>query len=216
MSAAVASFGALGVFLLMVPESACVPIPSEVTLLSAGFGVHEGWFSFPIAVVAATGGNLVGSLLAYWLGRRGLLDRLPRGAEEALGRSERLLTHRGQAAVFIARLLPLARTFVLLPAGHARVPVLRFVALTTAGCAIWSAAFVLGGETWPEPAGPRSPRRPAAPRRHSRWARRSWRCSIASGRAERPAATCACPVRIRRTGASAACGGSPSGREASG
>ncbi|HKP21614.1 MAG TPA: DedA family protein [Thermoleophilaceae bacterium] len=136
----------LAVLLLMIPESACLPIPSEVTLLSAGFGVHQGWFSFPAAVAAATAGNLIGSSIAYWIGRSGVLARLPGGPGAAIERCERLFEKRGQAAVFIARLLPLARTFVSLPAGHARVPLRRFVPLTLAGCAIWCAAFVLAGD----------------------------------------------------------------------
>jgi membrane protein DedA with SNARE-associated domain len=145
MSGAVARLGPLGIFLLMVPESACLPLPSELTLISAGFGVHQGWFSFPVAVAAATTGNLTGSLIAYWLGRRGLLTKLPGRAGAAVARCEQLFGRRGSSTVFIARLLPLARTFVSLPAGHADVPLLRFVVLTLAGCAIWSAAFVLAG-----------------------------------------------------------------------
>jgi membrane protein DedA with SNARE-associated domain len=135
----------LGVFLLMIPESACLPIPSEVTLMSAGFGVHEGWFSLPVVVTAATAGNLAGSLISYWAGRLGLLRKLPRGGGVAVARCEQLFARRGQSTVFIARLLPLARTFVSLPAGHAGVPFWRFVFLTVAGCAIWSAAFVVTG-----------------------------------------------------------------------
>jgi membrane protein DedA with SNARE-associated domain len=145
MTAFVAEFGPLGVFLLMVPESACVPVPSEVTLLFAGFGVHEGWFGFPMAVFAATAGNLVGSLLAYWVGRRGGLAKLPWGGAAAVRRTEQLFDSGGQRVVFTARLLPLARTFVSLPAGHVGVPLGRFVALTIAGCAIWSASFVVVG-----------------------------------------------------------------------
>jgi membrane protein DedA with SNARE-associated domain len=146
MSAAVASLGPLGILLLMVPESACVPLPSELTLLSAGYGVHQAWFSFPVAVAAATAGNLIGSTIAYWLGRLGVLDLLPRNGGVAVGRCERLLERHGESTVFLARLLPLARTFVSLPAGHARIPFGRFVPLTIAGCAIWSAAFILAGD----------------------------------------------------------------------
>ena len=145
MSAAVAQFGPLGVFLLMVPESACLPLPSELTLMSAGFGVHQGWFSFPVAVAAATAGNLTGSLIAYWLGRRGLLAKLPGRGGVAVARCEQLFARRGLGTVFIARLVPLARTFVSLPAGHFGVPLVRFIVLTIAGCTIWSAAFVLAG-----------------------------------------------------------------------
>jgi membrane protein DedA with SNARE-associated domain len=145
VSGLVAQLGPLGVFLLMVPESACVPLPSELTLMSAGFGVHQGWFGFPVAVAAATAGNLTGSLITYWLGRHGALERLSGRGRRAVAGCERLFAQRGESTVFIARLLPLARTFVSLPAGHVGVPLWRFVAWTVPGCAIWSAAFVFGG-----------------------------------------------------------------------
>jgi len=129
----------------MVPESACLPVPSEITLLSAGYGVHEGWFGLPAAVGAAVLGNLCGSLIAYWIGRRGTLASPPRWARSTIGSCERLLERHGDAAVFIARLLPLARSFVSLPAGRFGFPLGRFLPLTIAGCAIWSAAFVFAG-----------------------------------------------------------------------
>jgi membrane protein DedA with SNARE-associated domain len=138
-------FGALGVFLLMIPESACIPIPSELTLLFSGFAVHQGWMSLPLAVLAATAGNLVGSLLAYGLGASHLPHRLP-VASAVLKRWDALLERHGTRAVFIARLLPLARTFVSLPAGSRRVPLAAFVAMTTIGCALWAVAFVLTGD----------------------------------------------------------------------
>src|SRR4051794_5096984 len=121
---------AVGVMLLMIPESACIPIPSEVTLMAAGFGVHRGALSLPVAIVAGTAGNLIGSLIAYTAGRLGLLRR------GVARRSEDLFDRFGSGAVFVCRLLPLARSFVSLPAGHARVPLVRFVVLTAGGCAI--------------------------------------------------------------------------------
>ena len=144
MTGVIERFGVLGVFLLMVPESACVPLPSEVTLLFSGFAVHQGWMSFPLAVLAATAGNLLGSLLSYALGASHLLRRLP-VASTVLSRWEGLLERYGTRAVFIARLLPVARTFVSLPAGARRVPLIRFIALTTIGCALWAIGFVLTG-----------------------------------------------------------------------
>lgn len=144
MTSLISSWGALGVFVLMVPESACIPVPSEVTLLFSGFAVHSGWLSFPAAVGAATAGNVVGSLLAYALGASGLLMRLS-PARTALRSADRLLERHGTRAVFSARLLPLARTFVSVPAGSRRVPLGRFTALTAAGCAIWAAVFVAAG-----------------------------------------------------------------------
>jgi membrane protein DedA with SNARE-associated domain len=153
MTAVVDSLGLLGVFLLMIPESACIPLPSEATLIAAGVGVQHGWLSLSGAIAAATAGNLGGSLIAYGLGRSRLLDQAPERARSVLGRCERLLARRGNSAVFIARLLPLARTFISLPAGAAAVPLRLFIPLTIAGCAIWSTALILAGAAgWQEAA----------------------------------------------------------------
>jgi membrane protein DedA with SNARE-associated domain len=142
----VGGLGAAGVFLLMVPESACIPVPSEITLMCAGFAVSRGLIALPVAVAAATAGNLVGSLIAYAAGRSSLRLRGRTGrAVPGLGRADAILARRGARAVFLARLMPLARTFISLPAGRARVPLGPFVAMTVAGCAIWSAAFVAIG-----------------------------------------------------------------------
>jgi membrane protein DedA with SNARE-associated domain len=128
----------------MVPESACIPVPSEVTLLFSGFAVSQHWMSFPLAVLAATAGNVVGSLIAYGAGAG--VERVG-GARtrRLLERSNGLLGERPLRAVFTARLLPLARSFVSLPAGAQRLPLVRFVLLTTVGCAIWAAGLTLLG-----------------------------------------------------------------------
>ena len=144
MTSLIARFVALGVFALMVPESACIPIPSELTLLFSGCAVDRGWISFPLAVAAATAGNVVGSLLAYGLGASGLPERVP-GLRRVLARWGSMLDRRGTRAVLIARLLPLARTFVSLPAGARRIPLIRFIVLTAIGCALWATAFTLAG-----------------------------------------------------------------------
>jgi membrane protein DedA with SNARE-associated domain len=137
--------GPLGVFLLMVPESACIPVPSELTLLAAGLAVHQGRMPFGAAVAAATAGNLAGSLIAYALGRLTSRWRLWTWAQAGLRRCDILLAHQGARAVFTARLMPLARTFVSLPAGHARIGIARFTVMTTLGCAIWASGFLLAG-----------------------------------------------------------------------
>ncbi len=144
MTELIKSFGLLGVFLLMVPESACIPVPSEVTLLFSGYAVSRHLMSFPLAVLAATAGNVVGSLLAYGVGASRLMEQVP-VARAVLQRCEALFDRHGTRAVLIARLLPLARTFVSLPAGSRRVALVPFIALTTLGCAIWAAAFILVG-----------------------------------------------------------------------
>jgi membrane protein DedA with SNARE-associated domain len=138
-------FGPVAVFALMVPESACIPVPSEATLLFSGFAVEQHLMRFWVAVVAATAGNVLGSMIAYGIGGSGLAGHIP-GARRLLTRWEQTLGEHALRAVFLSRLLPLARTFVSLPAGARRVPLGPFVALTTAGCALWALAFVLAGD----------------------------------------------------------------------
>jgi membrane protein DedA with SNARE-associated domain len=92
-------------------------------------------------------------LIEFWIlayravGLRAPAGRLPRlpYIGGALARWDRLLERHGTRAVFIARLLPLARTFVSLPAGARRMPLIPFIVLTSAGCALWAIAFVLAG-----------------------------------------------------------------------
>jgi len=144
MTGIIEQFGLLGVFALMVPESACIPVPSEVTLLFSGFAVSQHWMTFWLAVLAATAGNLVGSLVAYGIGATRLVEQIP-GAGALMRRWDHTYDERGLRAVLVARLLPLAHTFVSLPAGARRVPLLPFVALTTIGCGLWAAAFILIG-----------------------------------------------------------------------
>jgi membrane protein DedA with SNARE-associated domain len=100
--------------------------------------------TFWAAVLAATAGNLVGSLIAYGVGATGLVERIP-GAGALMRRWEHTFDERGLRAVFVARLLPLARTFVSLPAGARHVPLAPFIVLTTIGCGLWAAAFILIG-----------------------------------------------------------------------
>jgi membrane protein DedA with SNARE-associated domain len=145
MSGLVSSFGPLGVFALMIPESACIPLPSEVTLMCAGFGVRQGWMPFWVAVAAATAGNLLGSLIAYAFGRASARRGGSGRSAPGLSRCEVLFERFGSRAVFIARLLPLARTFISLPAGYARVGLGPFIAMTTVGSALWALLFIFAG-----------------------------------------------------------------------
>ena len=149
-----------GVFALMVAESACIPIPSEGTMLFAGFNVATGDWSLASITAAGVLGNLVGSWIAYavgWLGRVDLLERHGRKLHvkpEHLQRADRWFARYGDAAVFFCRLLPVVRTFISLPAGVARMPFWRFTVLTLAGCIPWVLllAFIgqQAGDRWGE------------------------------------------------------------------
>jgi membrane protein DedA with SNARE-associated domain len=146
----VGDLGLAGVFVLMLLDGCCIPIPSEATLLFAGFGVSQGRYGLLAVVVAGTLGNVVGSQLAYGLGRwgrSGLLERGGRGWHgAALARSQDWFDRYGRSSVFFGRLLPLVRTFISLPAGIARMPFGSFTTLTVLGCLPWVLALSLLGD----------------------------------------------------------------------
>jgi membrane protein DedA with SNARE-associated domain len=139
-------YGYLGVFVLMLLESACVPIPSEVTMLfggalaSAGFAGAGLELDLVLVVLAGTAGNLVGSWLAYAggaVGGRPLLERFGRYLlirPHEVDRAHEWFERHGDAAVFFGRLLPVIRTFISLPAGIARMRLMKFTVYTVLGC----------------------------------------------------------------------------------
>jgi membrane protein DedA with SNARE-associated domain len=137
------AMGLPGVFLLMVLESACIPVPSEATMLFAGFNVSNGEYSLFAAVAVGVSGNLVGSWIAYWVGYAGRVDILEKHGKKLhvkkshLEWADRWFERHGDATVFFTRMLPIIRTFISLPAGVARMPFWRFSALTVAGCIPW-------------------------------------------------------------------------------
>jgi membrane protein DedA with SNARE-associated domain len=134
--------GLVGVFVLMVLESACIPVPSEAIMLFAGFNVSEGNLTLVGIVAAGVLGNLVGSLIAYGVGYYGRVELLERNRlihlnPRHLASADRWFERHGPATVFFARMLPIIRTFISLPAGVARMPLGRFTAYTVAGCIPW-------------------------------------------------------------------------------
>ena len=137
------AMGLAGVFGLMLLESACIPVPSEATMLFAGFNVANGEYSLFAAVAVGSIANLVGSWIAYavgWYGRVDVLEKHGRKLhikKSHLEWADRWFERHGDATVFFTRMLPIIRTFISLPAGVARMPFWRFSALTLAGCIPW-------------------------------------------------------------------------------
>src|ERR671925_2131916 len=152
------AMGLPGVFVLMLLESACVPVPSEATMLFAGFNVSRGEYSLFAATMVGSVANLVGSWLAYWIGRAGRVDILEKHGRKLhikkshLEWADRWFERHGDATVFFTRMLPIVRTFISLPAGVAKMPFWRFSVLTLAGCVPWvfalSFAGQQAGESW--------------------------------------------------------------------
>jgi membrane protein DedA with SNARE-associated domain len=139
----VRDLGLPGVFALMTAESACIPIPSEATMLFAGFNVHNGEYSLIAVTLVGTAANLVGSWIAYAVGYYGRLEVLEKHGKwlhirkSSLERADRWFERYGDWAVFFSRMLPIVRTFISLPAGVARMPFWRFTLLTFLGCLPW-------------------------------------------------------------------------------
>jgi membrane protein DedA with SNARE-associated domain len=151
--------GLPAIFLLMVAESACIPIPSEATMLFAGFAVAEPGASaahhhLTLVGIVAAGvlGNLVGSWIAYGVGRFGRLELVERHGHwlhlkpSHLAWADRWFERYGAPAVFFSRMLPIVRTFISLPAGVAKMPFWRFTVLTIAGCLPWVLGLALAGQ----------------------------------------------------------------------
>ncbi len=160
----IARYGYVAIFVLMVLESACVPIPSEVTMLFGGalvtapFLAPEQQLDLWWVTLAGTGGNLVGSWLAYWagaVGGRPLIDRYGRYLlirPHEVDKAHEWFERYGELAVFGGRLLPVVRTFISVPAGVVRMGFWRFTFYTAIGCLPWCLLLTwlgyLLGERW--------------------------------------------------------------------
>ena len=138
-------WGLPAVFLLMLAESACLPIPSEAIMPFAGFAVSQHQLSYVGIVAAGVAGNLVGSLIAYAVGYYGGRPFVDRWGRYVLLRPHHLDTaqhwfdHYGAPVVFFGRLLPIVRTFISLPAGFGRMNLGKFIFYTLLGCLPWVA-----------------------------------------------------------------------------
>ncbi len=140
-----------GVVAMMAIESMMIPLPSEIIMPLAGWLlVHDTagsapiWLQLVLAGLAGGLGCLIGSIIAYWIGRLGGRPLVIKYGKyvlinsDHLDTSERWLARWGSLTAFISRLLPVVRTFISLPAGVARSPFVMFSILTFVGSFIWS------------------------------------------------------------------------------
>ena len=149
--AVISATGYLGIALLMGIESACIPLPSEIIMPFSGYLVYMGRFQLIwVATAGALGCNL-GSAVAYWVGAHGgrpLVERYGKYvllSHHDLDRTTHFFLKYGSITVFLARLLPVVRTFIALPAGIARMPPLRFHIYTFLGSWPWCFALAYVG-----------------------------------------------------------------------
>jgi len=162
LTSLISSYGYLAVFILMTAESALIPIPSEVTMTFAGFLCGIGVLNIWVAIFIGAFGNLIGSLLAFWLGRR-MGEKWIRVAIRKWGKwilihekdfdiALRWFDKYGQGITFGSRLLPIVRTFISLPAGISKMDAKKFAIYTFIGSFLWSGVLAyLGlklGQNW--------------------------------------------------------------------
>jgi len=151
----ISSYGYLAIFILMLAESACIPVPSELTMLFAGAlsagAVAGAHLNLVLVIAAGVAGNVAGSYLAWGIGAYGGRAAWHRWGryillrDDDIDRAERWFGRHGTKAVFFGRLLPVVRTFISLPAGLARMPAGRFGIYTLLGCIPWTAALAWTG-----------------------------------------------------------------------
>ncbi|MBP2625841.1 MAG: associated protein [Firmicutes bacterium] len=143
----------------MALESANIPIPSELIFGFTGYLVFLGRMDFKLAVIAGVVGGLMGSIVSYLIGYYGgptfvlKYGRYVFLSEKNVAMAQKWFDRYGLITVLVARLLPVVRTFISLPAGFARVNFVKFVLYTILGSVPWTIALVyvgmLLGENWP-------------------------------------------------------------------
>jgi len=155
---AVESLGLFGVFLAMMLQSACIPLPSEIILPFTGFLASQNVFNFWPAVFTAVFGGLVGSSLAFWLGYfkgedfvRQLIKKYGKYLlifEYELDDAQKWFRQFGQIITFISRILPVVRTFIALPAGMSGMSFWKFIVFVFAGDLLWSTILIYFGRVF--------------------------------------------------------------------
>lgn len=156
----IGSMGYPGVVLLMAIESAAIPLPSEIIMPFAGFLVAEGRFSLFGLAVAGAIGSTIGSLVTYYIGFYGgrklitKYEHIVLVSEKELELTERFFHRFKHSATLIGRVLPVIRTFISIPAGIAKAPIIPFTISAFVGSFVWSYFLAwLGmrlGEHWHE------------------------------------------------------------------
>jgi membrane protein DedA with SNARE-associated domain len=154
--------GYLAVFVLMVLDTACIPIPSEIVLMfggamasstfaAAALGSEEAHLSLVLVIAAGLAGSLLGSWLAYWIGYAGgrpLIDKWGRYLlfrPHEVDRAHEWFERHGEILVCFGRVIPLLRAFVSLPAGIARMNFGKFTLYTILGIVPWTIGLTFAG-----------------------------------------------------------------------
>ena len=135
----------------MIAESALIPIPSEVIMPFSGYLVSSGKLNVVYVIIAGSIGNLIGSLVAYYIGLRLGREFILKYGKYVLLRKSHLETTEsyfkkyGDRSTFISRMLPAVRTYISLPAGVAKMNLKKFIIYTLIGSIIWNSILTYIG-----------------------------------------------------------------------
>jgi len=151
--------GEPGAGLLVALENLFPPLPSEIILPLAGFTASQGNLNFFGAIIWTTLGSLAGATVLYylgaWLGRdriRKLAKKLPMVKVSEIDKTETWFREHENQTVFWARMVPIVRSLISIPAGIEKMPMREFLLYTAAGSLIWNTALIsagyLLGEQW--------------------------------------------------------------------
>ena len=144
--------GYWGIVLLMAMESSIIPVPAEIVIPPAAFLAAQGQLSFTGVIIAGTVGSYIGSALSYWVSLwvgRPLIIRYGRYfllGEEKIARAEVWLQRYEAGGIFFARLLPVIRHLISIPAGLVRMNFGIFSLMTILGAALWCSVLAFLGD----------------------------------------------------------------------
>ncbi|HIZ46797.1 MAG TPA: DedA family protein [Candidatus Olsenella pullistercoris] len=159
----IGQFGYVGVWFLIFFENVFPPIPSELILPLSGFFTTTTSLTLPGVIIAATIGSVTGAYILYGVGRILSRERLmtffgtrpmrllgfkPDDIASAVDWFDR----KGQATVLICRCVPIVRSLISIPAGTAKMSVVKFSLFTLVGSAVWNSILcslgAAAGSAW--------------------------------------------------------------------
>ncbi len=152
------SAGYIGIVLTVGLEYACFPMPSEVILPFVGFIASSGSITLPGAIIASTVAGILGSIICYYIGYFGgtpilnfIGDKLP-SSRKSIHSAKNYFDRYSRASILFSRVIPLARTYISIPAGIARMNILVFILYSAIGIVVWNTVLIsLGyylGSNW--------------------------------------------------------------------
>lgn len=152
------SAGYYGIVITVGLEYACFPMPSEIVLPFVGFIATQGTISLPGAIIASTIAGILGSLLCYYIGYFGgtpvlnfIGDKLP-SSRKSIHSAKSYFDRYNKPSILFARVIPIARTYISIPAGIAKMNIFIFILYSSIGIVVWNTILIsLGyylGSNW--------------------------------------------------------------------